>query len=85
MDAMTNRQGMAVESAEWDHNGSYHVVVAHAYPIRTAGTTRAARDLARRVDQMNRTKWTRLDRVSMGEDFKMRYHFTVSRLDKSYR
>lgn len=67
-----------------DHVTSVHDIEAAAY----APTPRAARDLARRTDQMGRIRWTRVEKiehVSTSRGTRIGYRFTVSRLDPSYR
>lgn len=78
---------------EWDHNGSASVTVLNMRPgdIRSAllapspETIRAARDVARRTDPMDETRWTRLDKIEHGPGGTVAHRFTVSRLDPTYR
>ncbi len=87
MSTTPRRERFTVVSSEWDSNGAHHVVIVDTESaFRTAKTERAARDVARqRVSRPELVKWTRLDRVALDDDLKMTYHFTVSRLEKSYR
>lgn len=87
MSTTPRRERFTVSSNEWDSNGSHHVAVVDTQSaFRTAKTDRAARDVARQsVSRPDLIQWTRLDRVTLGDDLKMTYQFTVSRLERSYR
>jgi hypothetical protein len=72
-----------IADAQWDHNGSWRVTVVGPWP-RTEQSERRARAVARRVDTMRLVQWTRLDGVSLTEDIRVTYRFTVSRLSRDY-
>lgn len=84
-----------VTSSEWDHNGSFRVIVADTRStladlraVAYAPVPAAARRTARRVDQKGLTKWVRTDRITTAHYAgveRVAYQFTVSRLDRSYR
>lgn len=74
-----------VTQIRWDGNGSHVVTVETPYP-NTAAHESAARHAARRaVPHSETVQWTRRDHVSLSESCGILYHFTVSRLDPSYR
>ncbi len=74
-----------VTEIRWDGNGSHTVIVKTPYP-NTAAHESAARKAARRaVPHPEAVQWTRKNRVTLSESCRILYHFTVSRLDRSYR
>lgn len=86
----------AVTSAEWDYNGSFHVQVIDLRdnvselvpPDVIARDRRRVRDLARRVDPMDETRWVRVDSITVALHegrAHIQYSVTVSRLDPMYR
>lgn len=75
----------AVTTCDWDHNGAHRVTVTGPL-FRTTKAERRARDTAKRsVPMPHLVQWSRLDDVTLGDDLRLNYHFTVSRLDRTNR
>lgn len=86
-----------VTESVWDHNGSFRVAVQDTREASAGETVppdviererRAVRDLARRVDPMNRAQWVRTDGVFVvktDDGPRLEYRLTVSRLDPYHR
>lgn len=97
-DLPSSRDGrFRVTESKWDSNGSFRVVILDTRdssvgetvpPDVIARERRAIRDLARRVDPMDRVQWVRTDGVSVvatDDGPRLEYRLTASRLDPSYR
>lgn len=91
----TRDQRFRVLSSTWDSNGSFQVQVLDtnvdlpATPEHTtAQDRRVVRDLARRVDSMQKIQWTRINSITTldTEDGpRTLFHVTASRLDPAHR
>lgn len=75
-----------VTEVSWDGNGSYAVTVETPYPNTTAHESAARKAARRAVPHPEAVQWTRKNRVTLNDETgAIRYHFTVSRLDRGNR
>lgn len=96
-DLPTSRDGrFQVLSSDWDSNGCFHVTILDTQVSSTdalfppdviSAERRTVRNLARRVDPMDKIQWVRIDATEIkptpnGE--RLIYRVTASRLDPSH-